>query len=80
MFYSRTLLDGNKTLANITDLDTLSKILPGIKKIDLDQIPNNSKVDSLINIINASLKNDVQLTSVQVIKGSTIYFIYNLNI
>ena len=71
MFYSRTLLDGNKTLANINDLDTLSKILPGIKKSDLDQIPNNSKVDSLINIINASLKNDVQLTNVQVIKGST---------
>lgn len=65
MSFSRETLN-NKSLDSISDNGILSKVLSGIKKSDLDKIPNGSKVNSFINIINASLSNDVPIKSNQV--------------
>lgn len=63
--YARTQL-ASAGLASITDLGTLSKILPGITKTDLITIPDASKVDTIVNIVNASLVNGIAMTSNQV--------------
>lgn len=65
--YSRTILKDQK-LEDITDKSMLSKILPGITKSDLDKIGNASvKVDSIVNMVNASLENGIELSSSQVL-------------
>ena len=64
--YSRTILK-SQNLEDITDQSVLSKILPGITKSDLNKIGNASqKVDSIVNMVNASLENDIELSSSQV--------------
>lgn len=63
--YSRDVLAQN-SLARITDLSMLSKILPGISTTDLSTIPDASKVETLINILNASALYNIDLTSSQV--------------
>jgi len=77
--YSRNLLSSSP-LSNITDIDTLSKVLPGINKNDLLQIPDNNKINVLVNLLNASSINQIALTSSQVIINisvedlSSLYF------
>lgn len=64
--YARTQLAATG-LASITDLNTLSKILPGITKSDLTSVSNDYKVNTIVNILNASLTYNVLTTSNQVI-------------
>ena len=56
----------NTSIDDISDPDTLSKILPGVNKKDLQKIADSKKVDSLVNMVNASLVNGVDLSSSQV--------------
>lgn len=63
--YSRTVL-ANQNLSSITDLRVLSKILPGLTKTDLNNIDTNSKIISIVNILNASLIDNMPLNSIQV--------------
>lgn len=72
--YSRDVL-ANTTLSNIIELSTLSKILPGINKNDLASIPYDNKINSLVNMLNTSKLNEIDLTSYQVI----IYIKYKSN-
>ena len=63
--YSRALLS-NQSIADISDSDTLSKVLPGLTKKDLKKITHSEKVDSLVILVNASLRNGIDLSSAQV--------------
>ncbi len=56
----------NNTLANFTDLNTLSKLLIGMTKTDISNIPIFSRLTTIVNILNASITNQVSLTSNQV--------------
>ncbi len=64
----------------ITDSNILSKILPGITAKDLENILNNDlKINILTNLINASLSNDIDLTSYQVLYFNIIIYYLFLN-
>lgn len=56
----------NNGLANFTDLNTLSKLLIGMTKTDISNIPIFSRLTTIVNILNASITNQVSLTSNQV--------------
>jgi len=55
----------NKSLENISDLDTLSKILAGITADDLNEISNEKRWMSIVNIMNASLISGIEVSSLQ---------------
>ena len=57
----------NRTLANFTNLDTISKLLPGMTTTDILNIPICLRVTTIVNILNASLSYHVPLTNIQVI-------------
>lgn len=79
--YSRTILE-SKNLSSISDPSTLSKILPGISRRDLNKIDTSAKVSALVNLVNASLSNGVPLTSTQVRFNqflNVLYFFYLKN-
>ena len=56
----------SKNLSDITDLTTLSKILPGITASDLATIKTNYVAPTIVNLLNASLTYSVPLNSIQV--------------
>ena len=56
-------------LQNITDPNVLSKILPGIAAPNLATIPHGLKVNTLVNLLAASLNLGIDLTSYQVAKS-----------
>lgn len=64
--HSREVLKSN-TLDTITDLNELSKIIAGIKLKDLEKIPTDNVIKTLINIISASSTYSIDLSSSQVI-------------
>ena len=55
-------------LQNITDLNVLSKVLPGIAAPNLATIPHGLKVNTLVNLLSASLSLGIDITSYQVSK------------
>ncbi len=67
----------NNTLETINDLNVLSKLIPGIKNSDFVNISDSKKTDVIVNIINASLTNGIDLTSSQVILNK---FLINIQI
>lgn len=60
-------LSGGKTLDSVTNMDTLGKIVTGITKTQINSIPNAQKVATIVNLVNASVINGVDMTSTQVI-------------
>lgn len=42
----------SKSLSDITDLDILSKILPGIILDDLNSVSNSKKADTIVILLN----------------------------
>lgn len=57
----------NASIDTITDTATLSKVLPGLKKKNLKSIPDNKKIDSFVNLLNASIEENVDVNSNMVI-------------
>lgn len=61
-----------QNLSSINDISTLSKILPGITKSDLSNIEDSAKINSIVNLVNASNLNAISMTSIQVNESNHI--------
>ena len=53
-------------LENITDQGTLGKCISGMVYSDFDRVPDVKKIETLMNIINASVVSGIELSSSQV--------------
>ena len=56
------------TLDTITSGDTLGRIVPGITRSQINSIPSGKKIATIVNLINASITNGVEMSSTQVIE------------
>lgn len=70
--YSRTILTNQNVSSNI-DQATLSRILPGLTIDDIKNIDENTKIETIVNIVDASFSAGVQMNSIQV-SGKSCYF------
>ena len=53
----------NVSLESITDIDTLGKVVAGIKKSDIKKIPKANVIETVINMMNASIRSETLISS-----------------
>lgn len=53
----------NVSLESITDIDTLGKVVAGIKKSDIKKIPKANVIETVVSMVNASISSETLISS-----------------
>ena len=57
----------SKSIAEITNVNDLSKIIPRMSKSDLDNVSDSQMIQTLVRLVSASSQSQINLYSSQVV-------------